>query len=1138
MSDTLGRITVPDPAVSATPFPLVTSFGYSIQKPQEVAVHQFVTGNAKMEQRYLLGNGAKTFTFQRGKIGNAQRIALRDFWEDCQGGYQAFPYDAPAEDQSTTTYIVRFENAPLTLQHLTDAITSVGVDFVECPDLAAGYTPPSYTITETLTRFPSAALKLALLAQAQQIIPLIRIRVTEAAVADIFVSDRRVTIGAQLYLPRLLDWAGITQAMSTESDGADDAQFTFGNADRAMLALANDTDLFKARIEFSLFHVEGTAGRKLNLWAGDAITWTADAGPEFVITASDGPYELTLDYPPRLTSRTCWKDFDDGVNCPASSSGGTNLGVACDKGFATAAGCQYHNMDAFFGSQISEPQAVRTKDNSTGLWGLGRASITTTSQIADTLYGQALAEIWHHDDGDPKKSLPVSCLIATGREEGDFYDALCVVGAGPIGAYTTPQMVAFDPLQPTATTYVGPLLDGQPHHGFRLDQGTDSGLGLRTIRGTDPAGATDWYSLGQGNPQVYDAILAAGTAFMEIRRSDQKGVQVSQVTEHTAQAAISQGLQGWTWTAPGTRVALSYGLTKPVFIAVNSILRAVGVFRASTAVQESLFDTASAIAAQAICDTSVTPLIGTAGSELQFRFKGVVSARKPLRDWMQDILNNCLGYWTNSFGKIRFGLRTNATAVEAFTTGNILFQSLTLAPLDFNFNHLTIQFADEDYGYQGNTGEIYDIDHAKRIGTSGNPKYIKSSMNLAGSFTKSQTARIGTIRLREELGGISDAERKAARKVGFRTTVLSLNVEPGMACSLTHPDMPAGVGNFRVTRWTLNKDYSIDIAGRTVFPSIYDVSVGTTPVDIPPVPIPPTGPRDNGVPTACTFDAALSPVSPGSITISNVDFTPSGSNLRSLTQIVFTVYGVLYSKLDDPTVDIQTPLTSALNNSSTTIPMNFTDFPVGSAFMIDHELFIVTSSGHATRGALDSTAVSHSSGAIAYLLTAASATATFPQDFFYNDPHPIWSWIFPVDLAGQRIVAVSAVPVNLFGAGPETDNCYTGLPNGGIDVPVPGNIVELNTLPPGGSSAVLTLPNPSRAIAFELYVQSNSHYQVTGHGGAILVENLPGDSGIGVRNNDSEYQVGSSAEADFTITAMFTGPASPGYLRITYVPAS
>ena len=64
-----------------------------------------------------------------------------------------------------------------------------------------------------------------------------------------------------------------------------------------MRDLANDVDLYRASIEFSLFHV-GT-GIKIDLWKGDIVDWSLDAGPEFQVRASDGLYELNLPYPTR-----------------------------------------------------------------------------------------------------------------------------------------------------------------------------------------------------------------------------------------------------------------------------------------------------------------------------------------------------------------------------------------------------------------------------------------------------------------------------------------------------------------------------------------------------------------------------------------------------------------------------------------------------------------------------------------------------------------------------------------------------------------------------------------------------------------------------------------------------------------------
>ena len=121
---------------------------------------------------------------------------------------------------------------------------------------------------------------------------------------------------------------------------ADDASFTFGNADRVMRDLANDVDLYRAAISFSLFHV-GT-GIKLDLWKGDIVNWSLDAGPEFKVTAADGLYELNLPYPTRKISRTCWKVFDSQA-CPYAGHGALDLvhfpdadASKCDKNYDTA----------------------------------------------------------------------------------------------------------------------------------------------------------------------------------------------------------------------------------------------------------------------------------------------------------------------------------------------------------------------------------------------------------------------------------------------------------------------------------------------------------------------------------------------------------------------------------------------------------------------------------------------------------------------------------------------------------------------------------------------------------------------------------------------------------------------------------
>jgi hypothetical protein len=911
MPDFIGNISVPEIAVSGV-FPIVSDYPYGFAQEPDVAIHQFGSGNAKIEQRFLLGTGARRFTVRRAWLRDPERIALRDFWEANYGPLGAFTYNAPNDDGVGTTPVTcRFANEPLSWQMVADWACSVGVTLIEIPASA-----PVYALNATLSRFPSAALQDALLSQVQEVIPLIRIEPLQAGYPAICVSDRRCTVGGQLYQARLVEFDGISQGTGNESD---DASFTFGNADRVMRELANDVDLYRAAIEFSLFHV-GT-GVKLDLWKGDIINWTLDAGPEFKVTAADGLYELNLPYPTRKISRTCWKAFNSQA-CPFSGHGALDLvhfpgadASKCDKNYDTANGCLAHGMKKYYGAIVAEPQSVRIKDNSTGVWGFGRSPLTSTSLVAESIYDQVLPEVYTDTD------MPVNCKVAAGRDESDFYEALGIVGEGPLVAYTTPRMVDKDG-DGKAETFVGHTLDGSQHHGF-----PNNDYGLRTVLGTDPAGDGDFFSLDQSGDQtggdwrkVYAGAstlkdnFAAGTAFIVIRKSDAKGLQLSNPGDHAMIATVSQGLRGWVWTRSGAQVTPVFGpcLSNPVWIAINMMLRARGLrlgayaTPAQLAAAEAYFDVQAAMDAAAICDDSATKLVGN-GSETQFAFRGVLQEEKPLRDWLQEVLMNCLGYYTFSFGRLKIGIRDNSSVVEAFTEGNIVFRSLQLAALKPAFNHLTANFADQDFAFVNNSVAVYDVDHAAQIGGGAGPMYLKSTVNLSGTSTKSQAGRIVSVRLREELGGVTAAERKAARQIGFRTTVLALNTEPGMVCSLTHPDMPGGAGEFRVVSWKLNNDFSIDIQGRTTTDSMYDLVTGPKPADVEPTPVPDEILHDVGVPGIVMGTPKLSDY--GSIALDDMVVQPDATgnaNIAGANEVALGLYYVdelatdLWASLDAP----------------------------------------------------------------------------------------------------------------------------------------------------------------------------------------------------------------------------------------------
>ena len=78
-----------------------------------------------------------------------------------------------------------------------------------------------------LNRFPDSALTTALQAEFQQIIPLLTIAARDGSTV-LYVSNQRCTIDNQLFLPRMLDWSGVSQTLGESSDAA---SFNFGNSD-------------------------------------------------------------------------------------------------------------------------------------------------------------------------------------------------------------------------------------------------------------------------------------------------------------------------------------------------------------------------------------------------------------------------------------------------------------------------------------------------------------------------------------------------------------------------------------------------------------------------------------------------------------------------------------------------------------------------------------------------------------------------------------------------------------------------------------------------------------------------------------------------------------------------------------------
>ncbi len=849
----LGPVPIPDPPTIA-PFPngpggsLRPDFGTGIDYNPAVAVHTFDQPGLKTEQRYLLApQGARRFKFAKHHLSCTQYDDLRAHFMQAQGGYAQFPFTvwtpglghgipgATLPAYTTETVMARYENPNISFDYMAALLVNgPGLTFLEVPQ-----TEPQYVSAKRVNRFPDLTLGQALQDQFQEIIPLFALVPRETPAAAVYFSNQRCKIDAQSYLPRLLEWSGISQSLGENSDSI---SCTLGNADGIWQSYVNQVNLYAASLQVSLYHV----GSRyiLDLWKGSVLNWSFDTSGRFQLSAADGVFNLSLAYPSRKVQRTCWKVYQ-GRWCPSTSSL-----PDCPKDYDA---CVARGVPHSFGGLVVPQQAVHIADTSTGVFGFGRSRMTSVTVVEDTVYQRPLQEIYTDEP------MSVTADVAAGRDESDYYSALGIVGEGPISDFNNNLILQ--------------TLDGQPPHD-PLNFG-----GWRPFTGTDPSGPDDFVGISQAKPFTWDWIYGDGTPYVpphstyaggiamaEIRRTDPKGLQLSAVADHNMVVNVTGGIGGWVWNGVGSRTWLN-SLHNCVWVTVNVYLRGIGLrvdpsneAMVPPSVMEQYVDVEQAGIAAALCDSVVPKLIGT-GTELQFPFRGVLKEQKPLRDWMREILNCCLGYFTFVNGKLWIGIRSNSSVLtpNAFHRETILFKSLTAAPLQPQFNWLVGNFGDEEFGWQLNNVTLYDIDHASFIGTPDSPQYLTNTMSFAGVSNKSQCARILITRLREEIGGLKNGagphgdgtaidEQFNARNFQFRTSALALGTGLGDIISVTHDAMPnGGYVEGRVVRWNFNPDFSIDIQATSTVDDMYDVVSGPKPADVsapPPLPEtlqPPTG---------------------------------------------------------------------------------------------------------------------------------------------------------------------------------------------------------------------------------------------------------------------------------------------------------
>ena len=354
-------------------------------------------------------------------------------------------------------------------------------------------------------------------------------------------------------------------------------------------------------------------------------------------------------------------------------------------------------MSNYFGGHPEQPQNVVIKDDGKGLFGgFFRQTVTSTSILSDSIWGQPLQEIWCNYFGSAQRAFWANAQIAAVRDESTFMDLLGIVGAGPIGAFEGMSV------QTNSDGYkfvVAPTADGYFPQGFKLGTdlsvvvselaillfGLNTNLGLRQSVGNDPAylakaptEGIDAFSLGQGTPQHWEEFdpnfgnipghigmipYAAGTTLCEMRYLKSAGTGLAPTTaeSHNMQVPIRLGLTGSVFTPQGTR-SLVPGITNPFWVAANTFLRALGIQQADGGTQLSYLvlpsiTNANGMGCADIADLWVDPVVGTTIPSYV-----ITSSGQSLGFYNLDVHNGTFSYADNSGKTITITIQQAQTA--------------------------------------------------------------------------------------------------------------------------------------------------------------------------------------------------------------------------------------------------------------------------------------------------------------------------------------------------------------------------------------------------------------------------------------------------------------------------------------------
>ncbi len=186
---------------------------------------------------------------------------------------------------------------------------------------------------------------------------------------------------------------------------------------------------------------------------------------------------------------------------------------------------------------------------------------------------------------------------------------------------------------------------------------------------------------------------------------------------------------------------------------------------------------------------------------------------------------------------------------------------------------------------------------------------------------------------------------------------------------------------------------------------------------------------DTGFPLLPTF--ALNPGGQGTIDLSGIGF-PSVVNTLTITAGSLTIF--YWDELNGPS---PVSVAAGIGATDTIVTLNVASSAQLDDFIqIDAEILQVESLQNSglqltvTRGAHQSTAAAHATGAIIYVLERKTAIAAFVRDFFASPASA--NYTYSIFLPDVRVVAAEFYVTNMFGTSPVLHIPYSATTDGGL----------------------------------------------------------------------------------------------------------